>query len=228
MRRCIHILLFICVLIFPNIAFANYYGIAQNFTTGLDGGFMRATLKKPLDSKWDILNRTRHIEHVLWLTTDSNGSWLEVGFTDGGIRQPGESDWSYYHGHYLAKGVRNINHDVTYYEERKIIGPSTNDGAIHTFQVQRDGYNTWGIYIDWTLRRTYTASISALRMDVGLETNYYYSNSAQWNERDFQFYQGGQWRYWSLMDSYRLLGGIPPSLQVSWQNEPRAIYTYKY
>lgn len=198
-----------------NFAFANYYGQAKNYSTGLDGCFFRSTLKAT-DAKWTSSN-DRFILHTTWLNTDGNGSWIEVGFLDG----EWIADGTYYKGYYAAQYQFDSQGNLTR-NLKKISGPSTDIDTVHTFQIQRDGTNTWGVYVDYTLRQTWTSGSGSVASypDVGLESNNTTSTSAQWNERNFQVYKNSTWSNWSS-------GSLNSSgnASVSWATEPTSIYS---
>ncbi len=183
-------------------AYANYYGIGRNFTTN-HGGYFYTTIQA-LDSKRTSTNNTRFILHTIWA---GNGSdWVEVGFMDGALAEPG-SPIGYHRGYYTAMGKGST------YQEYKIIGPSTAIGTNHNFQIQRDGYNSWGMYVDYTLRRTYSNfATSSDGIDVGLETNNTVSTSATWHNRNFQLYNGTTWKNWTTGSLHNSGSGI----SVSW------------
>ncbi len=175
-------------------SYVRYYGIAQNSSTGKTGGFFLATTKA-LDSKWSSTNDTRFILHTIWVTTNtSTGSWIECGYMDGAI-DPG-TGIVYHKGFYTARGIVDSNNNLDY-SEYKITGPSTAIDTTHTYQIQRDGIDTWGVYVDYTLRKTFSAGSTIAYMNCGLETNYTGSSSETWNEKSFQLLSNGTWSDWT-------------------------------
>lgn len=183
-------------------AFANYYGTGRNFTSN-HGGYFFTTIQA-LDSKWSSTYNTRFILQTIWAA--SGNDWLEVGFMDGALAEPG-NPIGYHRGYYTAIGKGST------YQEYKIIGPSTTIGTNHNFQIQRDGSSSWGVYVDYTLRRTYSdfATVSS-GVDVGLETNNTVSTSAQWHNRNFQLYNGTTWSDWTTGS----LSNSGVGISVSW------------
>jgi hypothetical protein len=171
-----------------------------------------------MNSNWSSTNNTRFILHTVWIA--SGTKWIENGFMDGAIQEPGGTI-QYHRGYYTATG--DLNNIAGTYREYKIVGPSTNVGTGHAFHIQRDGTNSWGVYVDFALRRTYSGfATSANRTDVGLETNTTASTSSQWNERAFQTYSGTSWNKWtsgSLSQS--------PGISVSWDTRLESIFTSK-
>ncbi|MCT4596993.1 MAG: hypothetical protein N4A50_03815 [Vallitalea sp.] len=195
---------------------ANYYGTANNNASELDGVFFRATIQD-MDAQWDNSNY-RFVLHTCWLPTDSNTSWIEVGFLDG----EWIGDHTYYRGFYAAQYIMDQNGNIQQRNLKKISGPSTQVGTTHTFQIQRDGNNTWGVYIDYTLRQTWTSGTGSVGFSphVGLESNNIVSTSSTWNERAFQIYKNGTWLNWS--DAILSQSG---NASVNWDDEPTSIFS---
>lgn len=200
-----------------NASYSRQYALGRNTQSNSHGSYFYATIQ-PLDSKWSTANPSRFILHTTWAV--SGDRWIENGFMDGAITEPGGSR-EYYHGFYTATG----SHDNSIgYSEYKIIGPSTNDGTSHSFQIQRDGTNSWGVYVDYTLRRTYdNFATSCDRIDVGLETNESTATSAQWNERSIQRLTSSGWKDWG---SGSLSVGSD-NVSASWKTEYTSLYTSK-
>lgn len=203
----------------PVQAFANYYGTARNSSTGVHGAYFYSIIQG-LDSKWSSTNNTRFVLHTVWIEDSSGQKWLENGFMDGAIQEPGGTI-QYHKGYYTAQGEYN---NSSAYKEYKIIGPSTTTGTGRAFHIQRDGTNSWGVYVDFELRRTYSNwSTSGQYVDVGLETNYTGSTSNEWNERSFQLYNGTTWKDWSSGSLY----SNHSTISVSWDSSPTSIKTKK-
>lgn len=208
------------LIFFPAQAFANYYGIAQNGVQSA-GGFFQA-ITQALDSKWSTTNKYNFILHTIWLPMDSlRDSWIEIGYMDGCIWEPTWSAPQYHKGFYTAEGKRSTG----YYKEYRIIGPSTAIGYNHTYQMQRDGTTTWGVYVDYILRRSYSWGSTAYGMDVGLETNTTVSTSALWNERSFMQLISGVWKNWASGSLYN--NGSFYGIGVRWKTQPTSIETWK-
>jgi hypothetical protein len=206
--------LLIIILLISNISFAgNKYGLAYNDKSGLDGGFFRATIED-LDANWNSSDRP-FILHTIWI--GSGYDWIECGFMDGDL------NGSDFHGFYCAYEYDSV------YREYQIIGPSTSINTTHTFHIQRDGTDDWGIYVDFIKRRTvYNVFTSSDGMDVGLESDTDdYTESDVWNERSFQYYKNSSWSYWSMNDSYGLYDNSYV-IDVDWDTEPTSIETEKY
>ncbi len=200
-----------------NAKYSKQYAIARNTESNGHGSYFYATIQ-PLNSNWSTTNSSRFILHTTWV--GSGQKWIENGFMDGAIAEPG-GNLEYHHGFYTATG----SHDNSIgYSEYKIIGPSTADGTSHSFQIQRDGTNSWGVYVDYTLRRTYNNfATSCDSIDVGLETNESTATSAQWNERSIQRLTSSGWKNWG---SGTLSVGSD-NVSASWQTKYSAIYTSK-
>lgn len=198
-------------------SFSRQYAIAQNTESNGHGSYFYATIK-PLDANWSSTNSSRFILHTTWV--GSGDKWIENGFMDGAMAGPG-GNTEYHHGFYTATG----SHDNSIgYSEYKIIGPSTNDGTSHSFQIQRDGTNSWGVYVDYTLRRTYTNfATSCDSIDVGLETNESTATSAQWNERAIQRLTTSRWKDWGSGE----LSVGSNNVNASWGTKYSSIYTSK-
>ncbi len=186
------ICLVVVILLSIGTVSAHYHAIAVP-SSQIDGGHFRTTIRD-LDSGWTPYN-SNWILHAMWLATDTNSSWIEVGFTDGSFQEPGKSR-DFYRGFYCTEGKRDSTGNIVLYNEYKIIGPSTSIGTTHNFDIQRDGSTTWGVYVNWNLYRSFNHTPKALEMHVGLEANNYYSESERWNEHGFQIYQDGIWKYW--------------------------------
>lgn len=200
-----------------NASYSRQYAIAKNTQSDGHGSYFYATIQ-PLSANWSTTNPSRFILHTTWV--GSGQKWIENGFMDGAMAEPG-GDLEYHHGFYTATGSHD---DSIEYSEYKIIGPSTTDGTSHSFQIQRDGINSWGVYVDYTLRRTYTNfATSCDSIDVGLETNETTATSAQWNERAIQRLTSSGWEDW---ESGTLSVGSN-HVSASWENEYSSIYTSK-
>lgn len=193
----------------------NMYGYARNYEGG-EGSYFYATIQS-LNANRTSSNPYNFILHTTWV--GGNDKWIENGFMDGAIQEPG-GKLENHHGYYTAIGSHN---ESVAYSEYKIIGPSTSNGTSHAFQIQRDGTNKWGVYVDYTLRRTYTDfSMTPERMSVGLETNTTQSTSAQWNERAIQRLTSSGWKNWSS-GALKVDSGI----SASWDSQYTSIYTSK-
>lgn len=204
------------LLILPSVVFASYHGEADSSYNNLDGSFYRATIQA-LDSKWTSSNKS-FILHTMWLGTNPNNDWIEVGFVDGNW----PTDNSYYNGYYAAQYFLDLYGNPSAYNIVKITGPSKTVGTDHTFQIQRDGTNTWGVYVDYILRQTWTSGTAGQGHwpTIGIESNNLTSYSAQWNERAFQYYAFGSWYNW--LSATLSQGG---NTRVSWATQPTSIYT---
>ena len=209
---------------------ASYYGIVQNTGTNLDGNFFRVQ-NQDMDSKWTSAHNTRFILHSTWLSfTASKNVWIECGMMDGAMKQPGESNCTYWKGCYTAKAAGSA------YSEYKIVGPSSSNGTYHTYQISRtegpdsNGRYKWGVYVDYVLRKTYINSQYqyGLTPDVGLETNYVNATSSQWNEHSIQRISSWNWNNWSISDS-SLYVNSAVGISASYVNpsSAKAIYTSK-
>lgn len=220
MKR-ISVILLTLALVFalPVQAFANYYGMARNSSTGIHGAYFYANIQD-LDSKWSTTNNTRFVLHTVWIEDSSGKKWLENGFMDGAIQEPGGTI-QYHKGYYTAQGEYS---NSSAYKEYKIIGPGTTTGSGHSFHIQRDGTDKWGVYVDFDLKRTYSSwSTSGQYVDVGLETNYTGSTSSEWNERSLQLYNGTTWNNWGS----GTLSFTHSTISVSWDTSPTSIKTKK-
>lgn len=202
----------------PLQASANYYGIAQRSTTH-HGSYFFATIQ-PMNSGWSSTNNTRFILHTTWIA--SGTKWIENGFVDGAMQEPGGT-LQYHRGYYTATG--DLADVAGTYKEYIITGPGTGVGTNRTFHIQRDGTNSWGVYVDFVLRRTYSGfATSASRADVGLETNTTVSTSNQWNERALQTYSGTSWNNWTSGNFVQSSG---VGITVSWDTQYTSIFTQK-
>ena len=199
----------------------NYYGIAANDSTGLDGCFFMTTIEAT-NANWTDGNNN-FILHTTWLYTDNNDSWIEVGFIDGEWADNG----TYYKGFYAAQYVCDSDGTIIDRHLKKISGPSTDTGTVHTFQIQRDGTNTWGVYVDYKCGAAWTSGAGSIASipKVGLETNSLRTTSARWNERRFQIYKNGVWTDWS--DGNRYYSGPDYNISVLWASEPTSVFTCK-
>lgn len=210
------ILALVMALILPVQAFA-YHGVARTEVNDIDGTYFYATIED-MDSEWTSTNDTRFILHTTWILNNDD-TWIENGFVDGAMQEP-DGDIVYHNGYYTASGVFSTGD----YEEYIITGPSTGINTSHSFHIQRDGTSTWGVYVDFTLRRSYSWETSADRIDVGLETNTTVSSSDEWNERNFQYYENGSWYDW---DDGSIIPPDHSSIDISWDDEPTSIFTSK-
>ncbi|MCL2023503.1 MAG: hypothetical protein FWG82_03935 [Oscillospiraceae bacterium] len=193
--------LIFCMSLFSSAApYANNgraYGIARNSGTSLDGNFFYVQIKA-MDSKWSSSNNMRFILHTNWIALSSSGeSWIESGIMHGAFLNSGGSV-SFWNGSYSARGTS------TSYSEYKITGYSSSVGAWHTYQISRisstpeNGSYKWGVYVDYTLVKTYNSTIQYGRKpDCGLESNDTVATSAQWNERSIQRISNWNWTNWS-------------------------------
>lgn len=170
------------------------YGIARNTGTNLDGNFFRLQIKA-MNSQWSSANNMRFILHTTWVAFPSS-AWIECGTMHGAIQEPG-STIGFWNGSYTAQGTSST------YREYKITGPSASTGVYHTYQISREsgpsgGQYTWGVYVDYTLRRTFTTPNQYCRLpDVGLETNESLATSATWNEHSLQRINNWSWNNWT-------------------------------
>ena len=137
------------------------------------------------------------------------------------------SSVSYHIGVYTATGSYNSTGTaLTSYSEYKITGPSTAVGTNHNYQIQRTGTSSWGVYVDYTLYRTYSDfATSCDGTDVGLETNYSGSTSDEWNERAFQVLKNGSWSSWSNGTIKK--EDSAQGISVTWDSKPTSIFTEK-
>ncbi len=181
--------------------FQRAYGVAINSGAGLDGNFFRLQIKA-MDSKWSSTNNTRFILHTTWVTFNNN-SWIECGTMDGSMKEPSATTYSYWRGSYTAQGIVNSSGTMTSYSEYKITGPSSAVGVYHTYQISRtagpnsSGRYTWGVYVDYQLRRSYyTYNQYCHEPQVGLESNESTATSAQWNEHSLQRISNWSWNNW--------------------------------
>ncbi|MDR3239023.1 MAG: hypothetical protein LBT44_02915 [Clostridiales bacterium] len=195
----------IAVMSVSSIATASYYpsngrayGIARNSGTGLDGNFFRLQIKA-MDSKWSSSSsaNARFILHTTWLAF-AGTAWIECGTMHGAIQEPGASAPSFWNGSYTAQGSSST------YNEYKISGPSAAVNIYHTYQISRTagpdsaGQYSWGVYVDYDLRRTFKNTDHYGRLpDVGLESNESTATSAQWNEHSLQRIVNWSWNNWA-------------------------------
>lgn len=211
-----------------SVASANYYGIVSTSGT-IDGTYFYAKTQG-LDSKWSstTTGENRFILHTTWIQSNASTGlkWIEVGFVDGAMQEP-SSSVSYHNGFYTATGSYNSTGTaLTSYSEYKITGPSTAVGTNHNYQIQRTGTSSWGVYVDYTLYRTYSDfATSCDGTDVGLETNYSGSTSDEWNERAFQVLKNGSWSSWSNGTIKR--EDSAQGISVTWDSKPTSIFTEK-
>lgn len=206
---------------------ANYYGIVTT-SDSIDGTYFYARTQD-MDSKWTSTTsgQYRFILHTTWIQSaaSSGTKWIEVGFVDGAMAEPG-STVSYHNGFYTATGSYDTYGNLASYAEYIITGPSTAVGTGHNYQVQRTGTDDWGVYVDYTLYHTYNDfATSCDGTDVGLETNYAYSTSDQWNERAFQVLKNGSWSAWSSGSIKR--EDSSQGISVDWDTSPTSIFTEK-
>lgn len=209
-------------------ASANYYGVVGT-SNSMDGAYFYA-VTQPLDSKWanTAAAKNRFILHTTWIRNESSSglSWIEVGFVDGAMDSTGSGNPTHHNGFYTATGAYNANGALIAYDEYFITGPGTATGLGHTYQIQRTGYSSWGVYVDYNLCHTYyDFATSCTSAHVGLETNYAGSTSSQWNERAFQILKNGSWQAWSSGSVVE--NDTNDGISVSWESYPTSIFTKK-
>ena len=200
----------ILVVSLSSVALANEHALARMTGSDLKGAYFYATIQNMSvqDPLYDF------ILHTTWLINIPSLEWIELGFVDGMMLIEGER--VIHRGFYAATQINDV------YKEYILTGPSTAVGTSHAFQIQKDGTNTWGLYLDYTFKKSITWSKSPDGMDVGLETNWASTKSSEWNERNFQYYKT-PWTNWT---SGTLVRSVP-EVNVRWATQPTAIYTSK-
>lgn len=164
--------------------------VRNNFTTSSIGGGYAEWVTQPISAAWSSTNNTRFIVESLWINTDNySSSWIEVGFLDGAHRN--STGYTYAHGFYTARGIVSGG-VIQSYTEYLISGPSTSNGTNHAYEVQYDGNNSWGAYVDFQLGRAWSGAPGADTIDVGMETN----TSASSADRITTTRLQGPKRYW--------------------------------
>lgn len=231
-------LVFTTVLCSPSLANhprsvpASYHAVSS---TELDnkGGSFKAILRY-IDSAWSTTSNKNLILHGIWIALGDR-SWVEVGYTKGSFREPGETSSSYYDGFYTARGKYDAYGRLVDYAERKITGPSTAEGSEHFFHIAYvAGTDSWNAYVNNVRRLTYpVSSLYPSRVgraiDVGLETNTIATYSALWNERGLQYIDNnGLFKGWTgTCNQYLDLPAFNAGLRISWVDYCTSQYTNK-
>jgi len=174
--------------------------VRNKFTTSSIGGGYAEWVTQPISAAWSSTNNTRFIVQSLWINTDNySSSWIEVGFLDGAHTT--SSGYTYAHGFYTARGIVSGG-VIQAYTEYLISGPSTNNGTNHTYEVQYNGNNSWGAYVDFQLGQAWSGAPGADAIDVGLETNTSASSASRITTTRLQYRDPNDtgttgWHYWT-------------------------------
>lgn len=113
-----------------------------------------------LNSRYSSNTHHEFITNEMWnvFSTSDGGRWIEVGEVDGVL------NGNYWAGHFLA-----IQDDVGYREYA--IGSNFSSTG-HSFEIQKIGYNKWGVYVDFNKVMDFSIPYSKVSyMDIGIETN---------------------------------------------------------
>jgi hypothetical protein len=202
----------------PCFAAGQHHAVASNDSVTSDGGYYDVVIQS-LDAKWSSTYSSRFVLHTMWLSTGTDGSWIENGFMDG-AHVTSTGSVVYHHGFYNAQG-RIVGGNLEY-EENTHSGPSTAVGTQHCFHIQRDGWQQWGVYVDFTRAKTYTAVNTAYDMDVGLESNDRATASAHWCEKNLELYRNGSWGYWTSGTLANTDHSPYYGIGVQWVTQPKS------
>lgn len=162
-----------------------------------EGAYM-SSVTTTMDANWSTTQRP-FVLKTLWATTDSSGSWVEVGFMDGDL------NGSDHYGYYTAYGTSTGT-----YAEFTVSGFSTTPGQTHNFQVQYIGGNYWRAYVDFTTVKDYwMSSTSGSFAQVGFETGAVSApyTSFTWTNPNYTTAHqyktsGGVWNNWASGSTY--------------------------
>jgi hypothetical protein len=191
------------------------------------GGYYYFTIED-LDGNWSSSEPWHFALHSMWVVTDTEGSWIELGFMDGGLDTDDDDVYEtdeYHHGFYTARGVRDSSGNLLDYKEFKIATSlDTSIGKSYGARVYNIADSSdWDVVIGSTKYGTYrNVSVLAYDIQVGIETNNDFSSSDTWNERYLRRLRSGSWEYW---DQGSLYDSQYDRVTVEWKQKYNSINT---